>query len=200
MAVLAMSTARSEALEGTYTALNPAADVWPGDVLAVTSAGVTTSLTVRSVAVADEHAVPEVLRYKMAFANDWATELGAGLGLRLSESIASDAVLPVTAAAGPAEVLANLPQLTVTSLSDGALQVSANVTAPSGGGFEVRRRDWNFGTGVDTPDLVLRSPVANFAIPRASQVERFFIRMYDASTPPLYSRWSSALFVNVPVS
>ena len=203
MAVLAMGTARSEALAGTYTAVNPAADVWPGDLLAVTSGGVTTPLLVRSVVAVDEHCLPEVLRYEVAFANDWATEFADGLGLRLSESIASDAVLPATAASGPAEVLANLPQLAVTGLSDSALQVSTQMTAPSGGGFEVRRRDWDFGMGVDapgSPDLVLRSPVANFAIPRAAQVERFFVRMYDASTPPVYSRWSSALFVNAPVS
>ena len=200
MAALAMATARSAALAGTYATVNPVQDIWPGDVLAITSAGVTTSLLVKSVAAADAHAVPELLRYKIAFANDWATEFADGLGLKLSETIATDAYLPVMAASGPAEVLANLPQLTVLSLTDGAMQVSAGCTAPTGGGFEVRRRDWNFGVGVDTPDLVLRSPVESFSIPRSAQVERFYIRMYDASTPPLYSRWSSALFVNAPVS
>ncbi len=200
MAVLAMGTARSAALAGSYVAVNPAADVWPGDLLAVTSAGVTTQLMVRAVVTVDEHCVPEVLRYRIAFANDWATEFADGLGLRLSESIASNAALPATAASGPAEVLANLPQLAVTSLSDTALQVSTGVAAPSGGGFEVRRRDFDFGMGVDTPDLVLRSPVANFSVPRAAQVERFYVRMYDGSTPAVYSRWSSALFVNAPLS
>ncbi|MCA1596997.1 MAG: hypothetical protein LC772_11310, partial [Chloroflexi bacterium] len=101
---------------------------------------------------------------------------------------------------GPAEVAANLPQLAVTSLTTTALQVSAGVVPPTGGGFEVRRRDWYFGVGVDAPDFVLRSPVESFSIPRASQVERFYVRMYDGSTPPRYSRWSSALFVNWPVS
>ena len=199
-AVLAMGTARSAALAGSYAMDNPAQDVWPGDVLAVTSAGVTTSLLVRSVLATDGHAVPELTHYKIAFANDWATEWADGLGLKLSTAIASDAYLPPAAATGPAEVLANLPQLTVLSLTETAMQVSAGCTAPTGGGFEVRRRDWNFGVGVDTPDLVLRSPVESFSIPRAAQVERFYIRMYDASTPPLYSRWSSALFVNAPVS
>ena len=199
-AVLAMGTARSAALAGSYLAVNPAADVWPGDLLAVTSNGVTTQLLVRAVVATAEHCVPEVLRYRIAFANDWAAELADGLGLRLSESIAGDAVLPATAASGPAEVLANLPQLAVTSLSNTALQVSTGVTAPGGGGFEVRRRDFAFGVGVDAPDLVLRSPVANFSIPRAAQVERFYVRMYDGSTPTVYSRWSSALFVNAPVS
>ncbi len=199
-AVLAMATARSAAVAGTYATVNPVQDIWPGDVLAITSAGVTTNLLVKSVAATDAHAVPELMRYKIAFANDWATEFADGLGLKLSGTIATDAYLPVAAAGGPAEVLANLPQLTVLSLTDTAMQVSAGCTAPPGGGFEIRRRDWNFGVGVDKPDLVLRSPVESFSIPRSAQVERFYIRMYDASTPPLYSRWSSALFVNAPVS
>ena len=200
MAVLAMGTARSASLSGTYATTNPTQDIWPGDVLAITSAGVTTSLLVRSVVAADAHALPELMQYKISFANDWATEYADGLGLSLSETIATDAYLPATAASGPAQVLANLPQLTVLSLTESAIQVSGGCAAPTGGGFEVRRRDWNFGVGVDTPDLVLRSPVESFSIPRSAQVERFYVRMYDASTPPLYSRWSSALFVNAPVS
>ena len=199
-AVLAMATSRSAALAGSYATLNPAQDIWPGDVLSITSAGSTHSLLVRSVTVTDEHARPELITYKISFANDWATEWADALGLKLSAAIASDAFLPATATSGPAQVLNNLLLCTVLSLTDGALQVSAGCAAPSGGGFEVRRRDWNFGVGVDTPDLVLRSPVESFAIPRSAQVERFYIRMYDASTPPLYSRWSAALFVNAPVS
>ena len=199
-AVLGFAGSRTAAVAGSYACVNPAADIWPGDVLAVTSAGVTSSLLVRSVTVADGAAVPEVLRYKVSFANDWATEWADGLGLKLSETIASDAWLPPAAASGPGEVLPNLPQLTVLGLSENALQVSTGCTAPTGGGFEVRRRDWAFGVGVDIADLVLRSPVESFSIPRAAQTERFYIRMYDASTPPLYSRWSNALFVNAPVS
>ena len=199
LAVLAMGTARSAAIAGRYAMQNPAQDIWPGDVLAITNAGTTHSLLVRSVTVKDAHARPELVQYEVAFANDWATEWDDGLGLRLSEAFAANASVPTTAAGGAAQVLANLPQLVVTSLSETALQVSAGAVAPNGGGFEVRRRDGNFGMGMDTPDLVLRSPVASFSIPRAAQVERFFIRMYDASTPPLYSRWSSALFITAPV-
>ena len=197
--VLAMATARSASLQGTYALVNPVQDIWPGDVLAVTSAGETTSLLVRNVVASDCHAVPEVVEYKINFANDWVTEWNDGLGLKLGDSIASDALLPATAASGPAEVLANLQQVAVTSLTNLAIQVDAGVVPPAGGGFEVRRRDWLFGVGVDGPDLVLRSPVRSFAIPRAAQAEQYFVRMYDGSTPPVYSRFSSALFVNWPV-
>ena len=80
-----------------------------------------------------------------------------------------------------------------------ALQVDAGSDPPAGGGFEVRLRDCDFGAGVDQ-DLVLRSPVRSFSIPRAAQVERYYVRMYDASTPPLYSRFSSAVFTDLPVA
>jgi len=179
--------------------VNPAQDVWPGDILAVTSNGVTSSLLVRSVVVKDGGAVPEVLQYETKFANDWATEWADGVGIKLNEEIAANALLPQTASNSPGQFLANLQQLAVTSLTDTALQVDAGTAPPAGGGFEVRRKDWEFGAGADAADMVLRSPVRSFSVPRAAQVEQFYLRMYDASSPPLYSRFSSALFVNAPV-
>ncbi len=196
-ALLAFATSRTAAVAGTYVAVN-SADIWPGDVLSVTSAGVTSALLVRSVDIEDGGAVPEVRRYRVAFANDWATELADGLGLKLSEQIAADAVLPKTALNSPGVALADLQQLAVTSLTVSVLGIDAGIMAPVGGGFEVRRRDGAFGAGTDG-DLVLRSPVRSFSIPRAAQVERFFVRTYDASTPPVYSRFSSAVLVNWPV-
>ncbi|HLI77205.1 MAG TPA: hypothetical protein VKV02_09685, partial [Acidobacteriaceae bacterium] len=198
-AVLSMATARSAALSGTYAVTNPEEDIWPGDVLSVTSSDVTHSLLVRGVEVKDQHAAPEVLTYLIHFANDWAAEWADGMGLKLSAGIASDAVLPANPESAPASALANLPSLTVTSLSSTEIVVDAGCTPPPGGGFEVKRKDWVFGPGVDTPDLVLRSPVRSFSIPRAAQVEEYFIRMYDGSTPARYSRFSSGLFVNWPV-
>ncbi len=88
--------------------------------------------------------------------------------------------------------------LAVTSVTSSQINVSANVTPPTGGGFEVRRRDWSFGPGTNS-DLVLRSPVPNFIIPREAVMEQYYIRMYDGSTPPNYSRFSAAVFVNLPL-
>ncbi len=198
-AMLAFATSRTAAVAGSYAMVNPAADIWPGDVLAVTSAGVTSSLLVRSVVVKDSHSVPEVLQYAVKFANDWATEWADGIGLKLSEEIAADAYLPQTASSAPGQVLANLQQMSVTSLTETALEVDAGTALPAGWGVEVRLKDWEFGVGVDSADLVLRSPARSFSIPRAAQVERFYVRMYDASSPSVYSRFSSAVFVNWPV-
>ncbi|WP_348267702.1 hypothetical protein P8936_00305 [Edaphobacter paludis] len=193
LAVLSFSASRAAAIAGTYEAGNPA-DIWPGDVLAIASGGETMNVIVRRVEVANESAWPEMLTYRIAFANDWAE----GLGLKLSEAIAADALLPQTALTTVGNVLANLQQLQIVSATGTTLQLDAGMAPPAGGGLEVRRRDWDFGPGVDQ-DLVLRSPVRNFSIPREAQIERYYVRMYDGSTPPLYSRFSSAVFTDLPV-
>jgi hypothetical protein len=196
-AILALSTSRAAAWAGQYTAWNPEqqGDIWPGDILAIaaTSAGITANLVVRSVEINLSATAPTLAKYTISFANDWADSLS----IRTSASIPADAWLPLQ----PETVtpLANLDSLTVTSITGSQIQISAGVTPPTGGGFEVRRSDYSFTPGPG-PDLVLRSPVANFAIPRQAAIERYYIRMYDASTPPSYSRFSSALFVNLPLT
>lgn len=196
-ALLATAIARSSSIAGTYAAVNPE-DIWPGDVLRMTSAGTTTPLLVRSVAIEDAGAVAELVRYRIGFANNWATEWEDGLGLRVSEQIATDTTLPQQPELAAGSVLPSLQNLRITGLTTTTLTLDAGVAPPAGGGFEVRRRDAGFGPGADS-DLVLRSPVQSFSFPRAAQIERYFVRTYDASTPPVYSRFSSAVFVNAPM-
>jgi hypothetical protein len=192
-AILAFASDPSASLAGSYTCLNPAPDIWPGDAVAITANQQTLSSVVRAVTLANGHAVPELLTYRVAFANDWAESLG----IALSQAIPADTFLPPTAASAPAQCLANLTALAVTSASATALTIDAGSNPPTGGGFEVRLRDWDFSP---TPgaDLVLRSPTRTFTIPRSAQCERYYIRQYDASTPPLYSRLSAAILTNLP--
>jgi hypothetical protein len=169
-------------------------DVWPGDVLAVssTSAGLNANLVVRKVQIELLCTWPGLAKYVVEFANDWAD----ALSIKTSKTVPADVWLPQQPET--LLLLANLSALSVTALTGSAIQVSANVTPPTNGGFEVRRRDWAFGPGTNS-DLVLRSPVANFTIPREAAGERYYVRMYDGSTPPNYSRFSNAVFVNVPL-
>ena len=194
MAILSASSWVNGAWQGSYKCWNPhlTADVWPGDVLdmEVPSAGISTELVVRSVQIQATSCAPEMLNYTMEFANEWA----APLSLTLAEGAPANVWLPPVASAAPT-ALASLRDLAVTNVSTTQIQVQASMTPPSGGGFEVRRSDWKFGAG-DGADLVLRSPVANFTIVREAPVERYYIRMYDGATPPNYSRFSSAVFVN----
>jgi hypothetical protein len=131
-------------------------------------------------------------KYSIAFANDWADDLA----IRTSSTVPEDAWLPQQPET--ALPLANLNTLAITSINSSTIQIATNATAPTGGGFEVRRRDWAFTAGPG-PDLVLRSPVPNFSIARQAATEQYYIRMYDGSTPPNYSRFSSAVFVNLPL-
>jgi hypothetical protein len=95
-------------------------------------------------------------------------------------------------------VLANLTGLTVTTLSGSTVGISAGVTPPVGGGFEVRRRDFAFMPGED-PGLVARATLPNMIFARESANDRFYIRMFDGETPPNYSEFSTALFINLPL-
>ncbi|MGB6868087.1 MAG: hypothetical protein WBD93_00620 [Acidobacteriaceae bacterium] len=204
-AILALSTSRAAAWAGKYTAWNSeqqsgapgsvASDIWPGDVLALasTTTGITANLVVRTVEIDLSGSVPALAKYTISFANDWAD----CLSIETSASVPADAWLPLQPET--ALPLANLDSLTVTSVTGSQIQISAGVTPPTGGGFEVRRCDYSFTPGPG-PDLVLRSSVPTFTIPRAAAMERYYIRMYDASTPPNYSRFSSAIFVNLPLT
>jgi hypothetical protein len=201
-AMLTLATSRAAAWAGRYTGFNMQSgaatngDIWPGDVLAVNavSTGMIANLVVRSVTIEAFGYAPDLTKYTIEFANDWAD----ALSMKVSSAVAEDAWLPQTAATA-VTVLANLPGLAITSVTGSAIQIAAGVSAPPGGGFEVRRRDWHFAPGNDA-DLVLRSPVSNFAIPRAAAIEQYYIRQYDGSTPPNYSRFSSAVFLSVPLS
>jgi hypothetical protein len=196
LALLAISTSPSAAWAGTSVATNPqqSGDIWPGDVLTVQATGLslTASLVVKTVSVTYVSAQPEVLNYAIGFSNDWAD----AVAVKISNAVPKDVWLPQTALAA-ATSLQSLSSLTAAVTST-QITVSAGVTAPTGGWFEVRRVDWQFGPGSDGT-LVQRSPVANFSILREAAIEQYYVRMYDGSTPPNYSRFSSAICASVPL-
>ena len=210
-ALVTAASSVSAAWSGTYKTTNVAlglagttggsgGDVWPGDALLLTSpsypalggGGLDVQVFVRAVTLAYSASDPDLVQYAIAFSNDWANDLS----IKTSKAVPADTWLP--AAVSPA-YLANLTSLAVTAITPAAVSVATNVAAPSGGGFEVRRRDFAFQPGQDV-DLVIRSTVENFDIPRATEADRFYIRMYDGNTPPNYSEFSVGLFVNLPLS
>ncbi len=180
---------------GTYKGSRAsfAADVWPGDALLLNapSTSLNAQVVIRAVSVSYKASYPDLVEYSITFANDWADDLA----IKTSETVPADTWLP---AAITPNVLANLTALTVTALNGTTVTVNAGVTPPTGGGFEIRRRDLAFMAG-DDPDLVTRTTSPNITISRKSVNERFYIRMYDGSTPPNYSEFSTALFINLPL-
>jgi hypothetical protein len=95
-------------------------------------------------------------------------------------------------------VLESLNNLTVTALAGTTVTINTGIAAPTGGGFEIRRRDFAFMPGED-PDLVMRGSQPNLTFSRETASDRFYIRMYDSSTPPNYSEFSAAIFINLPL-
>ncbi len=198
-ALLNFSANPSASWSGKYSYYNlqNQQDVWPGDALDFSSSasGLNTNVIVRAVKIGFTSSYPEVLNYTVQFANDWAE----AIALKLTDAVSPDVNLPSEPELSPGNYLADLNSLQVISVTSTAISVNANVTPPANGGFEVRNRDYAFGAATHE-DLVLRSPVANFTITRAADEEQFYIRMYDGSNPPVYSRLSSSIFTNVPIS
>jgi hypothetical protein len=196
-AALAESASSAAALwSGTYRGTNFefASDVWPGDALAfnVPSCNLTAQVVVRTVKLIYGATVPDLFAYEIAFANDWAQDLA----IHTSQSVPADAWLP----APPTPTYApNLDALTVTSISGNTVTVNTGATAPPGGGFEIRNRDYTFMPGQD-PSLVMRGSQPNLTFTRTSAADRFYIRMFDGADPPNYSEFSAALFLHLPLS
>ncbi len=195
-ALLAFFASPSTGVAGSCTLQNAqqTADVQPGDQMALPLPGTAApvQVPVERVVLTDEHAMPEVVRYKVEFAQKKAN----GLAFTTTAALAGDVAQPVPVTT--TGTLASLQSAQVVSATASALQVDAGMTAPNGGGFEVRRRDGGWGTG--GADLVLRSPVRSFSVPRLGYRERFYLRMYDGSMTPLYSARSSVVVTHLPTS
>ena len=180
---------------GTYKGSRESftSDVWPGDALLLIapSTNLNVQVVVRSVKVSYRAGYPDLVEYAIAFANDWADDLA----IKTSSSVPADAWLP--APVSPT-MLGSLNKLTVTSLSGSAVTINCGMTPPAGGGFEIRRRDFAFMPG-DDPGLVARAALPDITFSRESFNDRFYIRMFDGATPPNYSEFSAALFINLPL-
>jgi len=180
---------------GTYKGVRNsfASDVWPGDALLLNapSTDLNAQVVVRTVKVSYRASYPDLVDYAIAFANDWADDLA----IKTSATVPADAWLPAPIAP---TVLANLTNLAVTSLNGSTVQINTGLTPPLGGGFEIRRRDFAFMPGED-PGLVARTALPNMTFARESANDRFYIRMFDGATPPNYSEFSTAVFINLPL-
>lgn len=190
------SAAVSALLSGRYncTGVSLDSDIWPGDALLLNapSLNLDSQVVVRAVKLTYASTYPDLVAYDIAFANDWADDLA----IRTSDSVPADAWLP--AAVSPT-ALSSLSNLAVTAMSGSTVTINTGSTPPAGGGFEIRRRDYAFMPGED-PDLMMRGSQQAMTFSRQTACDRFYVRMYDNSTPPNYSEFSAALFFNLPVN
>ncbi len=174
-----------------------ASDVFPGDAIAVDVPSRAASFTaiVREVGIEMADPGGERALYRIAFANDAAEPPGAETaGSRLREALD---VTATTSTVG-STFIADLPTAEFTTVTSTTVTIDAGVAPPSGGGFEVRRNDFGWGQESDR-NLVGRFTTQSFTVTRLTRVVDFYVRQFDNSSPPKYSRYSTALHVDRPL-
>jgi hypothetical protein len=194
------------AWSGTYATWSDylpggASDILPGDVVTVNapSRNAVFSAVVRKVGVQILDPADDRGMYSIEFAND-AAEL---LGLQETTSVAMVALqdMPIrqlTTQIG-AYYLANLTDAQITAVSSTTVEVDAGEAPPSGYGIEVRAHDYGWGVANDR-NLLGRFNTQTFSLPRLARTQNYFLRLYDSSSPPRYSRYSAALHVDYPLT
>ena len=134
--------------------------------------------------------------YLLRFSND-AAEL---LAFKFETMTLPEPVTAVFTTTVPSSSL-YLPSLTaaqVTNVIATEITVDAGIAPPLGGGIEARRSDGGWGAGSDG-NLAGRFNTQTFNLPRLSRVQGYYLRQYDASSPPKYSRDSALLYVDYPL-
>jgi hypothetical protein len=177
-----------------------AADIFPGDAIVVNvpSRGAAFTAIVREVGIQIADPADDRGFYTIGFAND----LGAPLGI---EYVASAKIISLqdmppllqTTQVG-AYYQIDLTEAQITAVTSTTVQVDAGMAPASGFGIEVRENDYGWGQANDR-NLLGRFSTETFNLPRLAETQDYFLRLYDSSSPPKYSRYSAALHVDYPL-
>jgi len=82
-------------------------------------------------------------------------------------------------------------------VSSTTVQVDAGMPVPNGCGIEVRMHDFGWSASNDR-NLLGRFAGRTFTLPRLGRTQNYFLRLYDSSSQPHYSRYAAALHVDYP--
>jgi hypothetical protein len=186
---------------GTWSDFLPGAaeDIFPGDALDVnlpTQNAIFRGI-VREVAIEFPDLASDHSRYQIHFCEDnaWSLAMDFDAGrvadaLDLRSTPMTDIGAGYLADLTGAEIV---PMPTSTSVT-----IDAGLQPISGGGVEVRWNDFGWGRDNDR-NLVGRFASRTFTVPRLGRVQGYYLRQYDNSSPPKYSRYSAALHLDYPL-
>ncbi|HEV2397789.1 MAG TPA: hypothetical protein VGS27_12660 [Candidatus Sulfotelmatobacter sp.] len=176
-----------------------AGDVFPGDglVVNVPSQGASFSAVVRKVGIDIMDPASDHSMYSVEFANDFAAPLAHELSGSTSVVPLQDMPPRLTTTQVGNYYLASLSDAQITEVSSTTAQVDVGTAIARGCGVEVRAHDYGFGSANDR-NLLGRFTTQTFTLPRLARTQTYFLRLYDSSTPPRYSRYSAALHVDYP--
>jgi len=177
-----------------------AEDIFPGDAILVNvpSRGAVFTAIVREINV--EFADPADDRgfYLIGFANDLASPLGIEYGARKTTVGLQDMPPLLQTTQVGAYYQANLTEAQITAVTSTTVEVDAGLAPGSGYGIEVRENDFGWGQANDR-NLLGRFNTQMFSLARLARTQSYFLRLYDGSSPPKYSRYSASLHVDYPL-
>jgi hypothetical protein len=204
-ALAILDDATGPAWSGTYQTWsdflpNGAADIFPGDAVAIDmpSQSAVFSAIVRRIAFDVADPANDRGMYTIEFANDLASSLA------LQDTLSATTVplqdLPVRLSTGEVGTyyLASLTDAQITHVSSTTAEVDVGIAPGSGYGVEVRAHDFGWGVANDR-NLLGRFNTQTFNLPRLARTQNYFLRLYDTSSPPRYSRYAAALHVDYPL-
>ena len=203
-AALALLDDAGQGWSGEYQACSRflpggAADIFPGDGLAVNVPSRMTSFTaiVREVDVEVIDIAGENSRYTLRFvdAGDPALDFAFVTALMKQTQV----LTPIDVTEVGNFYLADLTNAEVTNVTSTTVTIDVGFTPVAGGGIEVRYSDEGWGVGYNG-NLIGRYTNSSFTLTRYARGQTYFLRSYDNSTPPKYSRYSTALHVDYPTS
>jgi hypothetical protein len=174
-----------------------AQDIFPGDALnvnipsrAAAFQAIVYEVNITCKDLAGEHSV-----YQIQFADDAAKN--HAFEFDATKTAAALNVSPITTAQVGTTTLPNLTAAMVTQVTSTTASIDAGVTLPSSGGVEVRWSDAGWSPFNDQ-NLAGRFTTQTFTLPRLAKVQDYYLRQFDASVPPRYSRYSTALHIDYP--
>jgi len=177
-----------------------AEDIFPGDGIAVNvpSRNAVFTAIVREIAMQIADPADDRSFYTIGFANDLAAPLGIEYeGSAITIPLQDTPPLLETTQVG-SDYQTNLTEAQITSVTSTTVEVDAGIAPGIGGGIEVRENDYGWGQANDR-NLLGRFSTQAFSLPRLARTQNYFLRLYDDSSPPRYSRYSAALHVDYPL-
>jgi hypothetical protein len=175
-----------------------AADIFPGDGLAVNvpSRMATFTAVVREVDAQIADIAGDNIRYTIRFVDAGDPSLDFTFVTALVKQTQVLTPIDVTEVAN--FYLADLTDAEVTNVTSTTVTIDVGFTPVAGGGIEVRYSDQGWGAGYNG-NLVGRFTNSSFTLTRYARAQTYFLRSYDGSGPPKYSRYSTALHVDYPL-
>jgi len=179
-----------------------ASDIFPGDGIKINVPSRNAVFTgiVREVQLEIADPANDRAFYTIGFANDLASSCGIQEEASAKTIPLQDAPPLLTTAQVGSYYQANLTDAQITDVTATTVTVDAGFAPTVGLGIEVRIHDFAWGEA-NNSGLVGRFNTQTFTLPRITgRTQNYFLRLYDNSSPPRYSRYSAALHVDYPLT